>query len=131
MANPFPPDPEMVESLREFIATQPSIITEEVGICQVPWNAGKSGKEVTEVQIPFGGGPNPSTRPEVRKKISETMKLYHQLNPMSDEDKKKRDSSKNRIYTKGRKQTPEEKAKQIAAQTGKKRGPYKKRKPTN
>jgi hypothetical protein len=60
---------------------------------------------------------------KTKKKISESVSYYRQNNEPSEETR--RGWGHGRGGKKGRKQTPEEKAKQIAAQTGKKRGPYK------
>lgn len=79
------------------------------------------------------GENNSSKRPEVKEKIRQSILNWHTNNPVSNETKQKQSAARIDKYvgpnhpSYGRKQTPEEKEKQILAQTGKKRGPYKKK----
>ena len=89
------------------------IVTDEAE----PWNKGKVG-----VQEGLRGEDNPAKRPEVRERIAGTLREYYKTTPFTEAQDRGRRHGKG--GKKGRVQPPEEKAKQIAAQTGKKRKPH-------
>lgn len=113
-------EPDWIKDLQAFGAalTEEDFDSEDFipGIAS-PWNKGKTG-------LGYGcfGEDNPAKRPEVKEKIAETLREYYETNPLTEAQRESRRHG--RGGKKGRVQPPEEKAKQIAAQTGKKRKPH-------